>query len=549
MIVTCEQCSRRFHLDDNRISASGSKVRCSKCKHVFKVYPQIDRIVAEPVEPLVATPPTLLEPAVADIFEFDAVRLDEFPLPPAQEPHVPPLDDSAGIVVPPSEPSTLEPSFLSIDTGIPEPHPSTPSESDLKPISFEDIDLSLQSLQKEVTTPTDSDSSAQKALDEIDVDLEFLTLEKDEGKDKSPDAAVPSLNLDAMTLDDLDSLVSAPPPQEEARQPDDIETAEPSTFVEEIYVEDVPTSGAVVEQMPSSSLGQDQAVFKKAASDHISFDDIEALDLDEIEKLIEKNQMGLVSGERSIETAASLEPLTKSGRPVDPKSLKDPSTGVSDAGLSHQQDAFTETAILDPRTLSVGPHLSQEDKTEDYGRADTHPKKSVSKTLIALLCLVVLVGGGYLAMTFFPNIHIPFLSSQPQEPEDLAGNRKIRIYDVNSKFMDTAGAGRLFVITGKIRNDYAEVRGLVSVKGKLYDVAKKEVQSQTVFCGNVLSDEDLHAMQVDAIQKALSHRLGKDRVNARIEPGGSVPFMMVFSQLPDQLDEFSLEVIGSAKIS
>uniref|UniRef100_A0A7C4ML57 DUF3426 domain-containing protein n=1 Tax=Desulfatirhabdium butyrativorans TaxID=340467 RepID=A0A7C4ML57_9BACT len=356
-----------------------------------------------------------------------------------------------------------------------------------------------------------------------------------------------------MTLDDLDSLVSAPPPQEEARQPDHIETAEPSTFVEEIYVEDLPTTGAVVEQMPSSSLGQDQAVFNKDASDRISFDDIEALDLDEIEKLIEKNQMGLVSGERSgersRETAASLEPLTKSGRPVDPKSLKDPSTGVSDAGLPHQQDAFTETAILDPSTLSVGSHLSEEGKTEDHGRADARPKKSVNRTLIALLCLVVLVGGGYFAMTFFPNIHIPFLSSQPHEPEDLAGNRKIRIYDVNSKFMDTAGAGRLFVITGKIRNDYAEVRGLVSVKGKLYDVAKKEVQSQTVFCGNVLSDEDLHAMPVDAIQKALSHRLGKDRVNARIEPGGSVPFMMVFSQLPDQLDEFSLEVIGSAKIS
>lgn len=35
MIVTCEECSTSFQLDEARIPASGAQVRCSRCKHAF----------------------------------------------------------------------------------------------------------------------------------------------------------------------------------------------------------------------------------------------------------------------------------------------------------------------------------------------------------------------------------------------------------------------------------------------------------------------------------------------------------------------------------
>jgi len=40
MIITCEECTTRFKLDDARIPTKGAKVRCSKCKHAFFVKPQ-----------------------------------------------------------------------------------------------------------------------------------------------------------------------------------------------------------------------------------------------------------------------------------------------------------------------------------------------------------------------------------------------------------------------------------------------------------------------------------------------------------------------------
>jgi predicted Zn finger-like uncharacterized protein len=37
MIVTCERCSARYKLDDNKIQGRGARITCPKCKHVFVV--------------------------------------------------------------------------------------------------------------------------------------------------------------------------------------------------------------------------------------------------------------------------------------------------------------------------------------------------------------------------------------------------------------------------------------------------------------------------------------------------------------------------------
>lgn len=39
MVITCEQCQARFRLADEKLKPEGTKVRCSKCKLVFSVFP------------------------------------------------------------------------------------------------------------------------------------------------------------------------------------------------------------------------------------------------------------------------------------------------------------------------------------------------------------------------------------------------------------------------------------------------------------------------------------------------------------------------------
>lgn len=80
MIIQCEKCQARFRLDDSRVTDKGVKVRCTRCKHVFRVRKEGGE--AEPFEPGAAlagftalaptgdTPPPLEERHTAAGFDF-----------------------------------------------------------------------------------------------------------------------------------------------------------------------------------------------------------------------------------------------------------------------------------------------------------------------------------------------------------------------------------------------------------------------------------------------------------------------------------------------
>jgi len=51
MIVRCDSCQARFNFEERLIKAQGTAVRCSKCKHVFKVFALPSAAVAETTSP------------------------------------------------------------------------------------------------------------------------------------------------------------------------------------------------------------------------------------------------------------------------------------------------------------------------------------------------------------------------------------------------------------------------------------------------------------------------------------------------------------------
>lgn len=50
MVITCEQCQARFRLADEKLKPEGTKVRCSKCKLVFTVFPPESPTAAESID-------------------------------------------------------------------------------------------------------------------------------------------------------------------------------------------------------------------------------------------------------------------------------------------------------------------------------------------------------------------------------------------------------------------------------------------------------------------------------------------------------------------
>ena len=116
---------------------------------------------------------------------------------------------------------------------------------------------------------------------------------------------------------------------------------------------------------------------------------------------------------------------------------------------------------------------------------------------------------------------------------------------ITSRFVENEHLGRFFVITGKIKNGYPEPRSFIEIKGKLYSKGKNLEKAQAVFCGNLLTNTELIKLDVEAIKKRLSNRLGDNRSNFEVAPGKILPFMVVFTELPEDLEEYTIEVIGS----
>jgi len=139
---------------------------------------------------------------------------------------------------------------------------------------------------------------------------------------------------------------------------------------------------------------------------------------------------------------------------------------------------------------------------------------------------------------------------------------KVRGYYVENNYLN-----RIFVIEGEALNHWKESRSFIKVKGTLLDASGNKVKEQEAFCGNILSEKDLKEMSRGAIEKSLSSQFGISFSNVNIQPYKSVPFMIVFLDLPQEkpsikagpgpsgkagevrprLSDFTVEVISSQK--
>ncbi|WP_155320599.1 zinc-ribbon domain-containing protein [Desulfosarcina alkanivorans] len=223
----------------------------------------------------------------------------------------------------------------------------------------------------------------------------------------------------------------------------------------------------------------------------------------------------------------------------------------SQAEQTLEDEGLEETVAIPEPTADKAEQAPPEPAVTAKPAAAPRPvKKGVSKSLVFLLIVAILGGGGYgtYYMLNQNGIDIPFLSDYLKPKVDDPGNLKLTTFDINSKFIDNASVGKLFVVSGKVKNGYTENRGMITLLGKLFSTGKVPVNQEKVYCGNIMSDLELANLEWDKIKARLSNRLGDNRSNVKIEPGKSIPFMVVFSGLPTDLEEFTIEVTGSTTL-
>ncbi|MBN2033542.1 MAG: zinc-ribbon domain-containing protein [Deltaproteobacteria bacterium] len=177
-------------------------------------------------------------------------------------------------------------------------------------------------------------------------------------------------------------------------------------------------------------------------------------------------------------------------------------------------------------------------------------RRGNSKLLLIIFVILLLLFGGAAAIVYFSPELVPdrltFLkTARKTEPADL-GVQRLRFTSVTGVFIQNPDAGQLFVVRGAISNNYQSSRSYVLVKASILDDKGKVVKTKVAYAGNVFTEDELQNLSMEQIDQGLREKAGKADANVDIKPQASVPFMVVFEKLPDNLSEFTVEPVSSS---
>ncbi|MEW5909561.1 MAG: DUF3426 domain-containing protein [Thermodesulfobacteriota bacterium] len=498
MIVTCDKCQSRFNLDESLIKENGAKVQCSKCRSVFTVSPSsglpesinIDDVLPGTENPIQDTPLFPLSPEKGEMKKESDMKTEK-----AKGDILDELNDiDLSEIFDSAEGKTRK----SIHDGI----------------EFE-LDSSDSLLKNQKVSPGDLD---------LDFEIDDVAA-KESAKSKPLAHEVPSEQKQDLDLFDLEEIL------EIERQPKTEKKPAPETEEIKLEFESAGTETsqpAMVEPVPVSR--------PEKPSDHEPASDvIDEIDLSEFQVRAEEDKQKEPETEKEVKKEKELELEFKIDVEQTPdETAREPATSIEEGPAAPMESIPQKALYSDEKPTATAFPIPVEKK-----------RMGITARIGILILLVgVAVSGAVYLMNQF-GIEIPFVSSFLGEDAQDQGNLKLVPLEADGKFIQNEKAGKLFVIKGRIRNDYPRNRTHAQVTGKLISKTKQILATRTVFCGNIIPDPDLVRLDMKVIESRLSNQAGENKINTDIKPSQILPFMIVFSSLPEDLDEYSVEVAGS----
>jgi hypothetical protein len=120
----------------------------------------------------------------------------------------------------------------------------------------------------------------------------------------------------------------------------------------------------------------------------------------------------------------------------------------------------------------------------------------------------------------------------------------VEIRSLEGEFLANKDAGEIFVIKGDAFNVSSKPLTTIQVKGKIFGPQGAVFAQQTIFCGNVLSGEQLALQPYSSMEKVLGKQFGETLANLEVPPGKGIPFMIVFRNVPRGSTDFGVEVVS-----
>lgn len=498
MIIRCTACQTRFRLADDKMKPAGVRVRCTNCHEVFTALPphsqppSASRPTLDTAGSSDASGPTIKASRPTETVQqtsLDSPDLDfdfgEFNM----EELDAPADPSAGRTTSPA--SDL--SEISFDDEFERPANTTSLETDrddlppLEDFNLDDEEFSGFELDGSAATRENPLDFSRDEEPKIGGDL-GVTFDADVSDEALPELDRSALGTQEFFFDDT---------------PDEPLLGSPG---------DQPATGPIEFSFDSSedpfAVSEPPGAAEKPAPEHDEF----------------VFEAPAPSAKGAVKQAPENSPVPLEARQ---KPAPDP-----------QPRREKPLAKPVPRSSSRAPKTKRRKRTSGYRGA----------LIFVLLILAGAAGYGYFGWqqgTYEPAILIERAQYliKGQTTRDMTG--QIDLTDLSSQFVINQSAGNLFVVRGRAVNNFSGARSTISVRGIIYDATGKAILQQTAFCGNPLDEAALRTLPYAKIEETMNNQFGDSLSNLNIEPGQSIPFTVVFRNIPEQVAEFNIEVADS----
>lgn len=116
--------------------------------------------------------------------------------------------------------------------------------------------------------------------------------------------------------------------------------------------------------------------------------------------------------------------------------------------------------------------------------------------------------------------------------------RNVRQYNVPNEKL-----GKVFVIEGRVVNEFPEPKELIELEGAIYDKNKKPLAVKRQLAGTQLSLFQLQVLSEKEMESFLNNKVELLANNSNVPPGGEAPFMILFYNPPDNVAEFGVKIV------
>ena len=212
-----------------------------------------------------------------------------------------------------------------------------------------------------------------------------------------------------------------------------------------------------------------------------------------------------------------------------------------------------EIPDIDAETADLARERSAEVlEPEDVPETTVTPvaaKPRGSRTLPIIVLIILLILGGVAVVYFLaPGIlpSVPFLQASKKHEAMDPGVARLSFKAVSGSFIQSNKAGQLFVIKGMVTNNYPKPRSFILVKGTILDDKGKVVKINMAYAGNTFAEKQIKERPIEELNKGLKIRMGKNRMNFNLQPGATIPFMIILDKMPENVSEFTVEAVSSS---